>query len=438
MFNYIIKRFKKIVIRILFLMFLLIFLLMTFLYLNYRLYNKYPKPDDVYSYVENNKSDLYLSEKNKEFLKRENIWAIRLDREGKIIESFNKPKVVKEKFELRDVAGFTRYYLNDYPVFTYIVGDGLLVFAYPKNSLDKFPFNYYNYENFIFNIKLIAFSLLLFLVFVYVIYKIDIKEIFKNILPFQRAIDTLYEDDYQKLDEYGELKELAFSINQANEKFNNLKESQSKWIRGLSHDVRTPLAKISWELSKENNEDLDTQNMKDQVLKISNILEGLNLTLSLSNIDKENFKLESPLKVIRKLIVDKLNENPGREIIFESKVKDQNIKINMDANLFYRMLENILKNALIYTEGKIQVRISDDNNNLLISILDEGGGISENSIEKIKKDDLTNITRHGLGIFISKQIAELHDGTFSIKNKDKGLEVSFIFKFTNWFFKTTK
>ncbi|MDK7721467.1 HAMP domain-containing sensor histidine kinase [Peptoniphilus lacrimalis] len=431
MFNYIIKRFKKIVIRILFLMFLLIFLLMTFLYLNYRLYNKYPKPDDVYSYVENNKSDLYLSEKNKEFLKRENIWAIRLDREGKIIESFNKPKVVKDKFELRDVAGFTRYYLNDYPVFTYIVGDGLLVFAYPKNSLDKFPFNYYNYENFIFNINLIVFSLLLFLVFVYVIYKIDIKEIFKNILPFQRAIDTLYEDDYEKLDEYGELKELAFSINRANEKYNNLKESQSKWIRGLSHDVRTPLAKISWELSKENKEDIDTQNIKDQVLKISNILEGLNLTLSLSNIDKENFKLESPLKVIRKLIVDKLNENPGREIIFESKVKDQNIKINMDANLFYRMLENILKNALIYTEGKIQVRISDDNNNLLISILDEGGGISENSIEKIKKDDLTNITRHGLGIFISKQIAELHDGTFTIKNKDKGLEVSFIFKFTN-------
>ena len=90
-----------------------------------------------------------------------------------------------------------------------------------------------------------------------------------------------------------------------------------------------------------------------------------------------------------------------------------------------------MKNALIYTEGKIQVKISDDNSNLLISILDEGGGISENSIEKIKKDDLTNITRHGLGIFISKQIAELHDGNFSIKNKDKGLEVSFIFKFTN-------
>ncbi|WP_019131770.1 sensor histidine kinase [Peptoniphilus obesi] len=427
MFNYILKRFKKIVIRILSLMFFLIFLLMIFLYLNYRLNNEYPKPNDVYSYVENNKSKVYLNEKNKEFLKEKDIWAIRLDKNGRVIESFNKPKNLKDKFEITDVARFTRFYLADYPVFTYIVGDGLLLFAYPKNSLDKLPFNYYNYKNLVFNLELVLIFLNLFLLFVYIIYKIDIKEIFKNILPFQRAIDKLYEDDYEKLDEYGELKDLAFSINKANEKFNNLKESQGKWIRGVSHDVRTPLAKISWELSKDNKEDLDTENIQEQVLKISNILESLNLTLSLSNIDKENFSEENPLKVIRKLIVDKLNENPDREIIFENNIKNQNIKIKMDPNLFYRMLENILKNSLIYTDGEIKVTISDYENILIITILDEGEGVAEDIIRKIKEEDLTNITRHGLGIFISKQIAELHDGTFTIKNKHPGLEVSFIF-----------
>ena len=408
-------------------MFFLIFLLMIFLYLNYRLNNEYPKPNDVYSYVENNKSKVYLNEKNKEFLKEKDIWAIRLDKNGRVIESFNKPKNLKDKFEITDVARFTRFYLADYPVFTYIVGDGLLLFAYPKNSLDKLPFNYYNYKNLVFNLELVLIFLILFLLFVYIIYKIDIKEIFKNILPFQRAIDKLYEDDYEKLDEYGELKDLAFSINKANEKFNNLKESQGKWIRGVSHDVRTPLAKISWELSKDNKEDLDTENIQEQVLKISNILESLNLTLSLSNIDKENFSEENPLKVIRKLIVDKLNENPDREIIFENNIKNQNIKIKMDPNLFYRMLENILKNSLIYTDGEIKVTISDYENILIITILDEGEGVAEDIIRKIKKEDLTNITRHGLGIFISKQIAELHDGTFTIKNKHPGLEVSFIF-----------
>lgn len=404
---------------------------MTFLYLNYRLNDEYPNPNDIYSYVENNKTSTYLNDKNKEFLKEKNIWSIRLDRDGKVVESFNKPKEVKDKFEITDIARFTRYYLADYPVFTYIIGDGLILFAYPKNSLDKLPSNYYNYKNLIFNLELLGLFLVLFLLFVYIFYRIDINNILKNILPFQKAIDKLYEEDFERLDEDGELKDLAFSINKANEKYNNLKKAQVKWIRGLSHDVRTPLAKISWEMSKENITCIDRKNIQNQVLKISNILEGLNLTMSLVNIDKEHFEVNNPLKVIRKLIVDKLNENPDREIIFENKLSKQNIKIKMDNNLFYRMLENIIKNSLIYTDGNIKVSISDSKDRLFISILDEGCGISENIIQRISEEDLTNITKHGLGIFISKQIAELHDGSFRIENKSKGLEVTFIFNSIN-------
>ncbi|MGR7915738.1 sensor histidine kinase [Finegoldia sp. P1-F-LS] len=431
MFDFIIKRFKKIVIRILALMFFLIFLFMIFLYLNYRLKDQYPNPDKIYSYVEDNKTSIYLNEKNKEFLKEKDIWAIRINKNGKIVESFNKPKEVKNKFDLTDVAGFTRYYLADYPVFTYILKDGLILFAYPKNSLDKFPFNYYNFKNLLFNFEMFLVFVILFFIFVYVFYRMDIRDILKNIAPFQKAIDGLFEDDYEKLDESGELRDLALSINKANEKYNNLKKSQSKWIRGVSHDVRTPLAKISWELNKENKNDLDTKNIQDQVLKISNILEGLNLTMSLANIDKENFEAKSPLKVIRKVIVDKLNENPEREIVFENRLRDPDIKIKMDPTLFYRMVENIIKNPLAYTEGKIELIISNPDNQLIIRVLDQGCGIDEDIIKRINDEDLTNITRHGLGIFISKQIAELHDGKFSIENKDQGLDVSFIFDLIN-------
>lgn len=404
---------------------------MVFLYLNYRLGDKYPNPNDVYTYITNNKTDTYLNENNKNFLKENDIWAIRLDKNGKVIESFNKPREVKNKFEITDVVSFNRYYLADYPVFTYIVGDGIILFAYPKNSLDKFPFNYYNYQNLVFNMWLVVIFIVLFLLFVYVFYRMDIRDILKNIAPFQKAIDGLFEDDYEKLDESGELRDLALSINKANEKYNNLKKSQSKWIRGVSHDVRTPLAKISWELNKENKNDLDTKNIQDQVLKISNILEGLNLTMSLANIDKENFESKSPLKVIRKVIVDKLNENPEREIVFENRLRDPDIKLKMDPTLFYRMVENIIKNSLAYTDGKIYLIISNPDNQLIIRVLDQGCGVDEDIIKRINDEDLTNITRHGLGIFISKQIAELHDGKFSIENKDQGLDVSFIFDLIN-------
>ena len=65
---------------------------MVFLYLNYRLGDKYPNPNDVYTYITNNKTDTYLNENNKNFLKENDIWAIRLDKNGKVIESFNKPR----------------------------------------------------------------------------------------------------------------------------------------------------------------------------------------------------------------------------------------------------------------------------------------------------------------------------------------------------------
>lgn len=424
MFNYILKRFKKIVIRILSLLFFLLFLLMVFLYLNYRLNNKYPNPNYIYFYVNENKTDTYLNKKNTAFLQEKDIWVIRLDKDGNLIESFNKPKELKNKFDIRDVARFARYYLADYPVFTYVLDDGLIVFAYPKHSLDKLPSNYYSYSKFIFNIILVLVFVILFLLFVYVLYKLDIKNILKNILPLQRAIDKLYEDDYEKLDEYGDLKDLAKTINEANEKYKNLKKSQCKWIRGVSHDVRTPLAKISWELNKENP---DKKLIQDEVLKISNILESLNLTISLSNIDKENFTCENPLKIIRKLIVDKLNENPDRDITFENNIENQDIKIKLDENLFYRMLENILKNALTYTSGKIKVVLNESKDMISITISDEGCGLSEDIIRRINEEDLTNITKHGLGLFISKQIAELHDAEFFINNQNPGLEVSFVF-----------
>ena len=99
----------------------------------------------------------------------------------------------------------------------------------------------------------------------------------------------------------------------------------------------------------------------------------------------------------------------------------------MDPTLFYRMVENILKNSLAYTEGKIELIISNPDNKLIIRVLDQGCGVDEDIIKRINDGDLTNITRHGFGIFISKQIAELHEGIFLIKNNNPGLEVSFIF-----------
>ncbi len=427
MLNYILKRFTKIVVRIILLLFFLGLMLITIFYVNYKKRIKYPNPNSVFSYIEENKSDIYLNEKNKKYLKKKNIWAIRIDKEGRVIESFNKPKEVKDKFEIIDIARFTRYYLNDYPVFTYIVGEGLMVFAYPKSSLDKLPFNFIDYDSLISNLKVTMAFLFIFLFLVYLMYKIDIKNIFKKLEPVQNSIGRLFEDDFNELEEVGELSDLSRAINNANSKYHDLKDTQAKWIRGISHDIRTPLAKISWGLDKIKEEKNleEIVKMQGQVIKISNIIEDLNLTMSISSLGKNKFILEDPVPILRKLIVEKLNENPDRKILFYNELIGE--KIRMDRNLFYRMLENILKNSLIYTKGIIKVSAYSIERKIFIIIEDEGNGISEKVIEKVESSDISHVTTHGLGLFISKQIAEILGGRFLIKNNYPGVKVIFTF-----------
>lgn len=433
MLNYFFKRLKKFVLFILILLILMITSLAGIFYSSFKFSKKYIEPSKVFEFVEKNKEDnkvedIYFTEENKNYLEDKNIWAIRIDKNGKVIESFNKPEEVKNKFEITDVVRFTKYYLNDYPVFTFVVDDGVLVLAYPKNSLDKFPFNYYSYDLVKINFLILLISIILFALLVYLFYHHEVKRIFKKLNPLQEAIGNIFDENYEKLEEEGELGEISKTINDANEKFNNLKKSQASWLRGISHDIRTPLTKISWEMegikTKENLDEV--KNIENQVIKISRIIEDLNLTKSLENLSDKHFENKDPISVIRKLIVNNLNENSSEEIIFENKINKE-IKIKMDNHLFYRMLENILNNSLEYGNGKTCIIYELINNKLIISIKNEGNPIEESVIKRLNEENLSDVQKHGMGLFISRQICNLHKGIMEVQNLSSGVKVSFIF-----------
>lgn len=412
---------------------LMILSIIGIFYSSFKFSKKYIEPSKVFEFVEKNKDvgkakEIYFTIENKKYLEDKNIWAIRIDKSGEVIESFNKPYEVKNKFEISDVVRFTRYYLNDYPVFTFVVGDGVLVIAYPKNSLDKFPFNYYNYDLAKIDFIIFIISFLLFVLLVYIFYLFEVKSIFKKLNPLQEAINNLFDDDYKKLQENGELKEISETINLANEKFISLKKSQSSWLRGISHDIRTPLTKISWGIegfkTRKNLEEIKI--IEGQIIKISRIIEDLNLTKSLEDLSDTYFEYRDPISVVRKLIVNSLNENPSRDLIFENSVNKE-IKIKMDDHLFYRMLENILNNSIKYGKGKIYINYENLDNKLIISIKNDGSFIEESVINRLSEENLSDVHTHGMGLFVSKQICNLHKGKMDIENLESAVIVSFTF-----------
>ena len=64
-------------------------------------------------------------------------WALLLDQSGQVIWSFQKPADVPDHYTLTEVASFTRWYLEDYPVQCWVREDGLLVVGSPKGSIWK-------------------------------------------------------------------------------------------------------------------------------------------------------------------------------------------------------------------------------------------------------------------------------------------------------------
>lgn len=429
MLNYFLKKLKKFALFVLILLILMILSLIGIFYSSFKFSKKYIEPSKVYEFLEENKyNDIYFTKENKTYLGEKDIWAIRIDKNGNIIENFNKPKEVKNIFDISDVVRFTRYYLNDYPVFTFVVKDGILVLAYPKNSLDKLPFNYYNYDLAKINFFIFIISILFFVLLVYIFYLHEVKSIFKKLNPLQEAINNVFDDDYKKLQEEGELKEISETINEANSNYIKLKESQSSWLRGISHDIRTPLTKLSWELEglKTRDNSVEIEKMEDQIIKISKIIEDLNLTNSLENLSDKHFEYRDPISVIRKLIVNSLNENPSKDLIFENRINKE-VKIKMDDHLFYRMLENILNNSIKYGEGKTHIIYELIEKNLLISIKDEEGMIEDRVIKRLEEENLSDVQTHGMGLFVSKQICKLHKGKMEVKNLSPGVIVSFTF-----------
>lgn len=67
----------------------------------------------------------------------EGNWALLLDESGQVVWSFQKPDDLPDHYTLTQVASFTRWYLEDYPVQCWVREDGLLVVGSPRGSIWK-------------------------------------------------------------------------------------------------------------------------------------------------------------------------------------------------------------------------------------------------------------------------------------------------------------
>jgi len=215
-------------------------------------------------------------------------------------------------------------------------------------------------------------------------------------------------------------------------------ENTLKFISKLSHDLRTPLTLIkgySKGLTVEDNEKREKylERIDKSIQDVENIIfNELDIAYELNkdaHINRKKVQLEGYIQQIIEEI-NAISKEHTREIL----ITKDNISgfAYLDQTNIKRVIENIINNAIKYSEYLIFINIVDTNDCLEIQIKDQGIGISPSELSKVRDifyQSEENYHGYGLGLHIADNIIRNHDYQLFIDSiPDKGTLVRIIIK----------
>ena len=231
-----------------------------------------------------------------------------------------------------------------------------------------------------------------------------------------------------------ELREMSHNFNLMIRELAGMEMFRNDFISNVSHEFKTPLSVIEGYTTL-----LQTPNLPEDKKQfyISKILYNTNrlseLTghiLLLSRLENQNISIPKSTfsldEQIRQIIL--LFERDWTEKNIDLDINLEEINYLGNEELLAQVWQNIIGNALKFTNpnGKIKVFMESNDKYIVIDIIDNGIGIDEATqariFEKFYQGDKSHtIKGNGLGLALSKQIIELHNGFISVSSqKDKG------------------
>lgn len=219
------------------------------------------------------------------------------------------------------------------------------------------------------------------------------------------------------------------------EKINAAEKEKQKYIIGVVHEIKTPLAAVHSYLDLVLQkflgplDEVVEEKLKRAKRRSDEAVELINSILKISNmklLDKISDESMTIGAIVKSTVASQMVNAKAKNVSI--KIRDERkekLHVRGDSFLMQIAISNVINNAIKYVdfEGKIEVVIDNKENHITISVCDNGLGIPEQDIDKIFTDyyRASNIKDRdyegsGIGLPVVKQIIDRHGGTVKVES----------------------
>ncbi|TAK33863.1 MAG: PAS domain S-box protein [Chloroflexota bacterium] len=203
---------------------------------------------------------------------------------------------------------------------------------------------------------------------------------------------------------------------------------RAEYVSLISHDLRTPLTVIMGQadLLRRLLRRGQTETMErglESIFSNSKRMNGMIQDLVDSvRLESGQLQLRTQMTWLPQLVETVVDNLPDAEDRVRVEVEPDLSVIHADPDRLHRVLANLISNALKYSDDHIMVRISRQGDQITVAVMDRGIGIQTKDQPHIferfyRSDDQSQTEGLGLGLYISKMLAEAHGGTICLESK---------------------
>ena len=229
-----------------------------------------------------------------------------------------------------------------------------------------------------------------------------------------------------------ELADLGLEFDRMAHQITTLMAAQRHLLHDVSHELRSPLARLQAAigLARQQPDRIDTSldRIEREVGRLDELV-GEVLTLSrleagVTNSIKEEFDLTELLDSI----VEDARFEASTKNVEVNYLECQETRINADAELIHRALENILRNAVKHTPPGLSIQVEMDSSSngrqVHLRISDQGPGVADEQLasifEPFFRGSGNSQMGFGLGLAIARRAVEIHGGSITARNQPEG------------------